>query len=53
MAKRTNDPTNKPEDVYRIAEGLREFLGEFPELKNRDKFEALKIVTKNFKDSLT
>lgn len=40
------------EDIFRIAEGLREFLGEFPELSNYAKHAALKIVTKNFKDSL-
>ena len=40
------------EDIERIAEGLREFLQDIP-LRDRQKYEALQIVTKNFKDSLT
>lgn len=40
------------EDIFRIAEGIREFLQDFPEYKNAQKYEALKIVTKNFEESL-
>jgi hypothetical protein len=42
----------KYNDIDRIAEGLREFLQEFPEFSYFQKHEALKIVTKNFEDSL-
>jgi uncharacterized protein (DUF433 family) len=40
------------EDRDRIAEGIREFLTEFPELKRADILEALKILVKNYEDSL-
>jgi len=40
------------EDIERLAEGIREFLQDIP-LRDRQKYKALQIVTKNFKDSLT
>jgi len=40
------------EDIDRTAEGIREFLGDFNDIPNNVKYEALKIVKDNFKEAL-
>ena len=39
-------------DIERTAEGIREFLQEFNDISYKQKYEALKIVTNNFKEAL-
>jgi len=38
--------------IYSTAEGIREFLQEFNDIGYDVKYEALKIVTDNFKEAL-
>jgi hypothetical protein len=50
--KKMDSDVSDKEDIFRIAEGIREFLQDFPEYKNAQKYKALKIVIKNFEESL-
>jgi|32_taG_2_1085360.scaffolds.fasta_scaffold11196_3 uncharacterized protein (DUF433 family) len=40
------------EEAERIAEGIREFLQDFPDLKQSDILRALQILEKNFEDAI-
>ena len=40
------------EEIDRTAEGIREFLGDFNDIPNNVKYEALKLVAANFQEAL-
>ena len=38
--------------IHSTAEGIREFLGDFNDIPNNVKYEALKLVAANFQEAL-